>query len=48
MKQLINDNVINLTGQSGPSKSYYAKENLSSEEYQVVYTDGVFSKKRFN
>lgn len=48
MKQLINDNVINLTGQSGPSKSYYAKENLSSEKSQDIYTDGVFSKKSFN
>ena len=48
IKQLTNDNVINLTGQSGSGKSYYAKENFSSEEYQVIDTDDVFSEKRFN
>lgn len=48
IKQLTNDNVINLTGQSGSGKLYYAKENFSSEEYQVIDTDDVFSEKRFN
>ncbi|MBP3461135.1 MAG: hypothetical protein J6K21_01830 [Bacilli bacterium] len=48
IKQLTNDNVINLTGQSGSGKSYYAKENFSSEEYQIIDTDDVFSEKRFN
>lgn len=48
IKQLTNDNVINLTGQSGSGKSYYAKENFSSEEYEIIDTDDVFSEKRFN
>lgn len=48
IKQLTNDNVINLTGQSGSGKSYYAKENFDGEEYQIVDTDDIFLEKRFN
>lgn len=47
IKELTNDNIINLTGQSGAGKSYYAKENFNSEEYEIVDTDDVFSDKRF-
>ena len=46
-KVLTNDNVINLTGQSGSGKSTYAKENFNSTDYLVVDTDDVFSEKRF-
>lgn len=48
IKELTKDNIINLTGQSGSGKSYYAKENFSSEEYEIVDTDDVFNEKRFN
>lgn len=48
IKQLTNDNIINLTGQSGSGKSYYAKEKFYSEEYEIVDTDDVFNEKRFN
>jgi len=46
-KELTSDNVINLTGQSGSGKSYYAKENFSSDEYLVVDTDDIFSEHRY-
>jgi len=47
VKQLTNDNIINLTGQSGSGKSYYAKENFNIEEYEIIDTDDIFSDKRF-
>lgn len=46
-KILSNDNIINLTGQSGSGKSYYAKEYFNSEEYEIIDTDDIFSDKRF-
>ena len=48
IKQLTNDNIINLTGQSGSGKSYYAKENFNSDEYGIIDTDDILSDKRFN
>jgi ASC-1-like (ASCH) protein/dephospho-CoA kinase len=48
IKELTKDKIINLTGQSGSGKSYYAKENFSSSEYEIVDTDDVFSEKRFS
>ena len=45
-KKLTNDNVINLTGQSGSGKSTYAKENFDTDEYLVIDTDEVLSEKR--
>lgn len=47
IKNLTNDNIINLTGQSGSGKSYYAKQVFNSNEYLVVDTDDIFSEKRF-
>lgn len=47
IKELTNDNVINLTGQSGSGKSTYAKEYFNSEDYLVIDTDDVLSEKRF-
>ena len=44
---MTNDRVINLTGQSGSGKSYYAKENFNSEDYEIIDTDDIFSDKRF-
>ena len=46
-KALTNDNVINLTGQSGSGKSYYAKEHFNSNEYEIIDTDEVLSDHRF-
>lgn len=48
IKQLTNDNIINLTGQSGSGKSYYARENFNSDEYEIIDTDDILSDKRFN
>jgi len=47
VKILSNDKIINLTGQSGSGKSYYAKEHFNSDEYEIIDTDDVFSEKRF-
>lgn len=47
IKQLTNDKVINLTGQSGSGKSYYANQNFDSDEYLIVDTDEIFSEIRF-
>lgn len=47
-KVLSNDNVINLTGQSGSGKSYYASKNFNTDEYLIIDTDEIFSEKRFN
>ena len=46
-KELTNDNVINLGGQSGSGKSFYAKENFNNENYIIVDTDEIFNDKRF-
>lgn len=47
IKKLTNDNIINLTGQSGSGKSYYAKQNFSDDKYEVIDTDDIFFEKRF-
>jgi len=47
IKQITNDKVINLTGQSGSGKSYYAKEHFSSDDYLIIDTDDIFSEHRF-
>lgn len=43
IKQLTNDNVINITGQSGSGKSTYAEENFNNEDYIVIDTDEIFN-----
>ena len=48
IKEITNDKVINLTGQSGSGKSTYAQENFSSNEYIIIDTDEIFSDNRFN
>lgn len=48
IKELTKDKIINLTGQSGSGKSYYAKEKFDNSEYEIVDTDDVFNEKRFN
>lgn len=48
IKQITNDNIINLTGQSGSGKSTYAQEHYSSDDYLVIDTDEVLSENRFD
>ena len=47
IKDLTNDKIINLTGQSGSGKSTYANEHFNSSEYLIVDTDEVLSEHRF-
>jgi len=47
IKKLTDDKIINLTGQSGSGKSYYAKEKYNSDDYLIIDTDEIFSDKRF-
>ena len=47
IKDLTNDKIINLTGQSGSGKSTYVNEHFNSDEYLIVDTDEVLSEHRF-
>lgn len=47
IKEITTDKVINLTGQSGSGKSYYAKQLFNTDEYFLVDTDEIFNDKRF-
>ena len=47
IKDLTNDRIINLTGQSGSGKSTYASEHFNSDEYLIIDTDEVLSEHRF-
>ena len=47
IKEITNDKIINLTGQSGSGKSTYAKQNFYTNEYIVIDTDEVLSEQRF-
>lgn len=42
IKNITDDKVINLTGESGSGKSYYSKKYLNNNEYIVIDTDIVF------
>lgn len=46
-KIISDDKIINLTGQSGSGKSYYAHEHFNNAEYEIVDTDDIFSEERF-
>ena len=46
-KQITNDNIINLTGQSGSGKTTYANKYFNNDKYLIVDTDEIFSNKRF-
>lgn len=48
IKVLTNDNVINLTGQSGSGKSYYANEHFNTDNYLIVDTDDIFNNIRYS
>lgn len=43
-KILSNDKIINLTGESGSGKSYYARKYFNSSDYIIIDTDDVFSR----
>ena len=47
IKELTNDKIINLTGQSGSGKSTYANEHFNSDEYLIVDTDEILSDSRY-
>jgi len=44
IKKITDDNIINLTGESGSGKSYYAKQFENNSDYIVVDTDEIFSR----
>lgn len=46
IKQISNDKVINLTGESGSGKSYFSKKWINNDDYIVIDTDIVFSNKQ--
>lgn len=43
IKDITDDKIINLTGESGSGKSYYADQYLNDDNYIVIDTDIVFS-----
>lgn len=43
-KELSDDKIINLTGESGSGKSYFVKYSLDKDKYLVVDTDRIFGK----
>ena len=43
IKIISNDPIINLTGESGSGKSFYAKEYFDSDDYIVIDTDEVYA-----
>jgi len=45
--EITDDNVINLTGQSGSGKTTYAKKYFNSDEYLIIDTDDIFSDNRY-
>ena len=47
IKNLTDDRIINLTGQSGSGKSTYASEHFNSSEYLIVDTDEILSEQSF-
>ena len=44
---ITDDNVINLTGQSGSGKTTYAEKNFNSDEYLIIDTDEIFNDNRY-
>ncbi len=47
IKQITNDKIINLTGQSGSGKTTYANKNYNTDKYLVIDTDEIFSEHCF-
>lgn len=42
-KKITNDNIINITGESGSGKSTYTQKYLNSDNYLIIDTDTIFS-----
>ena len=47
IKELTNDKVINLTGQSGSGKTTFSNQYKNDDNYLIVDTDDIFSEERF-
>ena len=47
-KEITEDKVINLTGQSGSGKSTYANEHFNDDKYIIIDTDDIFSDERYS
>lgn len=47
-KIITNDNIINITGESGSGKSTYTKEYLNNDNYIVIDTDEIFGNRPTN
>lgn len=47
IKELTDDKVINITGQSGAGKSTFSNRYKNDDNYLVIDTDEIFSKKRY-
>ena len=45
LKNLTNDNIINITGESGSGKTYFTNKYINDNNYIVIDTDIVFSDK---
>ena len=45
IKQITDDKIINLTGESGSGKSFFSKQYLEDNNYIVIDTDIIFSDK---
>lgn len=48
MKKITNDNIINITGESGSGKSYYSQKYMNNDNYIIVDTDLIFSNNSCN
>ena len=44
IKRFTNDKIINITGESGSGKSYYAQQYKDNNNYIVIDTDEVFAR----
>ena len=47
-KVITNDNIINITGESGSGKSTYTQKYLSNDNYIVIDTDEIFGNRPTN
>lgn len=41
--EISNDNIINITGETGSGKSTYVKKNYNNDNYEIVETDVLFN-----
>lgn len=48
IKEITNDKVINITGETGSGKSYYSKDWINDNKYIVIDTDVIFSNNQSN